>query len=192
MVLKPFPRQLVDGSGRVDDTRLLPHWLPMPPHPSTHQARHLRLPCKTSPASANDASSSDGGVRWEPLEVPLPVPAKDTEARPILRVFVMSTKRRIHKRAVIRHRVRTKLVAALRTAIFRLQDSKLDVERMLDPRRKVVTLIAQPTVYLKDMEALVGEMDKALRRITNPSPRHSVSPSKYPRKTTFRHASKAT
>lgn len=191
MVLKPFPRHLVDSMGRVDDTRLVPHWLPIPPHPSTHQARHVRLPFKTFPALANDVSSSHGDERWEPLEVPLPVAAKETETRPVLRVFVMSTKRRIHKRAVIRHRVRTKLVAALRTAIFRLQDAKVDVERMLDLRRNVVTLIAQPTVYLKDMEALVGAMDKALRRITDLSPRHNVSAFKH-RKTTLRHASKAT
>lgn len=187
MILKPFPRHLVDEKGCIDDTRLLPHWLPMPPHPSTHQARHLGLPFDSHPVASPGAPSSmydDGEDRWSPLEVRLPSASAGDAARPILRVFVMSTKRRIHKRAVIRHRVRTRLVAALRTAVFRLEEADVDVVTMLDLRKNVMMLVAQPSVYLRDMDALVQQVGKALRSVgkystpsTRPSPRlgHTLS-----------------
>ncbi|KAF6767552.1 hypothetical protein PSEUBRA_005721 [Kalmanozyma brasiliensis GHG001] len=180
MILKPFPRHLVDGNGCLDETRLLPHWLPMPPHLSTHQGRHFRLTFGSPPVASSDASSPgdhDGEARWEPLEVSLPMLSKADDARPVLRVFVMSTKKRIHKRAVIRHRVRTKLVAALRTAIFRLQEANLDVERLLDLRKNVIMLVAQPTVYLKDVDTLshTSTSEQTTRIATNNiSPLHHL------------------
>ena len=90
--------------------------------------------------------------------------------RPILRVFAMSTKKRIHKFAVIRHRTRTRLVAALRFAIARLHDTELDLAKALDVRKNMLMLLASPPTYAKDMDALTAEMEKALRRLTAPRP----------------------
>lgn len=167
MILKQFPRHLVDGEGCVVESRLLPHWLPMPPHPSTHQRRHLRPPLYPAPVPFLPTKTRDDADRWEP--VPLAQESSsvttDDTTRPILRVFVLASKKRIHKHAVIRNRVRTRLIAALRTAIFRLQDASTDVEGKLDLRRNVLMLVANPTAYAKDMEELVHEMDKALRRV---------------------------
>ncbi len=72
------------------------------------------------------------------------------------------------------NRVRTKLVAALRTAIFRLQEAKVDVERMLDLRGMWSRSSPADRLPEGHGEALVGAMDKALRRITN-SPRGTTS-----------------
>ncbi|CDR88550.1 uncharacterized protein SPSC_04377 [Sporisorium scitamineum] len=186
MILKQFPRHLVDGKGCIVETRLLPHWLPKPPHPSTHQLRHLRSPLYPAPFSSNktvgEEEKREGSGRWEPIPLAQESSSvvEGVAVRPILRVFVLASKKRIHKRAVIRNRVRTRLVAALRTAIFRLQDANLDVERKLDLRRNAVMLVASPTAYAKDMEALVQEMDKALRRVAAlPSPASSSAPRKF-------------
>ncbi|TKY85363.1 hypothetical protein EX895_005525 [Sporisorium graminicola] len=173
MILKQFPRHLVDGEGCIVESRLLPHWLPMPPDPSTHQRRHLCPPLYPASSSPNKTvgeeqeQGQDGVDRWEPVSPAheLPSVGNSIATRPILRVFVLASKKRIHKRAVIRHRARTRLVAALRMAIFRLQDTELDVERKLDLRRNVLMLVANPTAYAKHMEALVNEMEKALRRV---------------------------
>lgn len=181
MVLKPFPRHLVDSKGCIDEARMLPPWLPMPPHPSTHQRRHLCPPAAV-PTQTGVAPTDPLQDRWEATSLPRPssASAEGRSARPILRVFVSASKKRIHKRAVLRHRTRTRLVAALRTAIFRMQDSNVDVVKMLDLRKKVLMLIANPDAYAKDMEALVQEMDKGLRRVTSPSLRkhaHQGAPS---------------
>ncbi|SYW81218.1 uncharacterized protein UBRO2_04137 [Ustilago bromivora] len=87
----------------------------------------------------------------------------------------MSTKKRIHKLAVIRHRTRTRLVSALRTAIFRLQDSGIDAAQTLDLRKQVIMLIASPTAYSRKMEGLVSGMEKALRRVTS-TPTYKFTP----------------
>lgn len=170
MVLKAFPRHLTDNEGCLDETMLVPNWLPLPIDPATHQRRHLRSPLYP-PSSLSSDSKEAGEDRWEPISDPTSLPVSDVVARPILRIFVLSTKKRIHKLAVIRHRTRTRLVAALRTAIFRWQESGSNVESLLDLRRRVIMLIASPTAYAREMEELVGEMDKALRRVTStPTP----------------------
>ncbi|KAJ1582604.1 hypothetical protein NDA11_007403 [Ustilago hordei] len=168
MVLKGFPRHLTDQLGRLDETRLMPSWLPLPIDPATHQRRHLRSPLyqPSAPSKEGDAD------RWEPIPNPTPLSA---EGRPILRIFVMSSKKRIHKLAVIRHRTRTRLVSALRTAIFRLQDSDIDAAQTLDLRKQVIMLIASPTAYSRKMEVLVSGMEKALRRVTS-TPTHKFTP----------------
>ncbi|SPO26820.1 uncharacterized protein UTRI_04131_B [Ustilago trichophora] len=168
LILKPFPRHLMDASGRLDETKLLPHWLPLPPHPSTHQGRHLRPPFyyPTLPSLPESISKEAGhdANRWEPLAQSVAVP---TETRPILRFFVMSTKKRVHKLAVIRHRTRTRLVTAMRTAIARLEGSDPGLGNSLEPRRNALMLIASPSAYSKAMPVLVDEMEKAVRRITS-------------------------
>lgn len=163
MVLKPFPRHLVDEHGCIDETRLLPPWLPLPPHASTHQRRHLCLPMVPLESRATQKDVVEQ-TRWEALHLPATWSAH--AARPILRVFVLTSKKRIHKRAVLRHRTRTRLVAALRTAISRLEDVDLDVSSMLDVRKQVIMLIANADAYAKDMDALVNEMDKGIRLVT--------------------------
>ncbi|CBQ73733.1 conserved hypothetical protein [Sporisorium reilianum SRZ2] len=171
LILKPFPRHLVDAKGCIVETKMLPHWLPMPPHPSTHQRRHLVPPLYPAPSASNKTAGEeevrDNVDRWEPIPLAQESPSLggSDAARPILRVFSLVTKKRIHKRAVIRHRVRTRLLTALRTAIFNLQDAKLDVQGKLDLRRNVLMLVAHPSAYAKDMEALVREMEKAVRRV---------------------------
>lgn len=161
LILKPFPRHLVDRKGCIDETRLVPHWLPLPPHPATHQGRHFRLPF-----SYPRSSKVHEGDRWE--SEPLVWPVQPAAVRPILRVLVLSTKKRIHKLAVIRHRTRTRLVAALRTALFQLQDAGTPVDSLLDVRRNVVVIMAERTAYARNMQDLVGEMERALRRFTKP------------------------
>ncbi|SPO26542.1 uncharacterized protein UTRI_04131 [Ustilago trichophora] len=170
VILKPFPRHLTDANGRLDETKLLPHWLPLPPHPSTHQGRHLRppfyyptLPCLPDTISKEAGQDAD---RWEPLAQPRETSKLAGDSRPILRFFVMSTKKRIHKLAVIRHRTRTRLVTALRMAIVRLQESDPGLGKSLELRKNVLVLIASPLAYAKAMPVLVDEMETAVRRIT--------------------------
>lgn len=176
MVLKSFPRNLTDDEGRLDETRLIPHWLPSPVDPATHQRRHLRPPLYLPSTSASPSDKKRGdGDRWEPLS-PHPLTLA-SEPRPIMRIFVVSTKKRIHKLAVIRHRTRTRLVSALRTAIHRRQAEGEDVSRILDLRKRVIMLIASPGAYGRTMPELVEEMDKGLSRVTGT---HSHSSHKNP------------
>ncbi|KAJ9477848.1 hypothetical protein PHBOTO_001396 [Pseudozyma hubeiensis] len=173
MILKPFPRHLVDEQGHIVESRMIPHWLPMPPHPSTHQRRHLCPPVVELEPPTQEESAGD---RWEALAFPPATGGADGAARPTLRVFILASKKRIHKRAVIRHRARTRLVAALRAAVTRLESSDFDVERKLDVRKHVLMLVANPDAYAKDMGALVAEMDSAVRRIASLcSRKHSTS-----------------
>lgn len=175
MILKPFPRHLVDEQGHIVESRMIPHWLPMPPHPSTHQRRHLCPPVVDLEPPTREESEGD---RWEALALPPATGGADRAARSTLRVFILASKKRIHKRAVIRHRARTRLVAALRTAVTRLEASDLDVEQKLDVRKHVLMLVANPDAYAKDMDALVAEMESAVRRIASLfSRKHSTSSS---------------
>ncbi|GAC99224.1 hypothetical protein PHSY_006824 [Pseudozyma hubeiensis SY62] len=154
---------------------MIPNWLPMPPHPSTHQRRHLCSPVVDVKPPSRVESEGD---RWEALALPPATSGLGCAARATLRVFILASKKRIHKRAVIRHRARTRLVAALRTAITRLEISDFDVAHKLDVRKHVLMLVANPDAYAKDMDALVTEMDSAVRRIASLySRKHNASSS---------------
>lgn len=159
LILKPYPRHLVGANGEVDEARLLPPWLPFPPHPATHQGRHLRAtPHPPPPSSFPTVEEQGESDRWEPLPPTITQSPKD---RPIMRVLTMSSKKRIHKLAVIRNRARTRLVAALRQALWRLPHP----EASLGCKKNVLMIIANPPAYSTDMAQLIDSMEKGLHKL---------------------------
>ncbi len=72
----------------------------------------------------------------------------------------MSTKKRIHKLAVIRHRTRTRLVAALRSAL-----TTASAASRIDHRKNVLMLIANPSAYSRPMDELTTSMHKAISHV---------------------------
>jgi len=156
LILKPYPRHLVGADGEVDEARLLPPWLPFPPHPSTHQGRHLRATPNPSAPSPSSPVEQGEGERWEPLP---PTPTTESpEERPVMRVLTMSSKKRIHKLAVIRNRARTRLVAALRQALWRLPNPS----ESLGSKKNVLMIVANPPAYSMAMGQLIDSMEKGL------------------------------
>lgn len=88
---------------RIDQSRqnrmppvLGPPWLPFPPSPETHNARHMK--------------------RYHELMFDI------KHKTPRLYASVLISKKRVHKHAVVRNRCRTRLMAALRELIRQDQD----------------------------------------------------------------------
>ena len=70
----------------------------------------------------------------------------------------MSSKKRIHKLAVIRNRARTRLVAALRQALWRLPNPS----ESLGSKKNVLMIVANPPAYSMAMGQLIDSMEKGL------------------------------
>ena len=98
-----FSLSLYPLHARIDQPRqnrmppvLGPPWLPFPPSPDTHNARHIR--------------------RYRELMY-------DIEHKtPRLYASILISKKRVHKHAVVRNRCRTRLMAALQQLIRREKD----------------------------------------------------------------------
>ncbi|PWZ00303.1 hypothetical protein BCV70DRAFT_108183 [Testicularia cyperi] len=190
VILKPFPRDLTHFDGTVDASKLVPPWLPRAVSPATHERRHLRhtpfpLPSTPTPLAllnAEEAESfgspgEDNGDldvdhesvmlrKWDPVaRSAAEIEAIMARQRPILRVLVLSTKKRIHKLAVIRNRVRTRVVTALRIALHRAQEQSKDpshIPSVLQNDRNAIMIMPNSSAHARDMDALVAEMAKAV------------------------------
>ncbi|SPO45628.1 uncharacterized protein PSANT_03314 [Moesziomyces antarcticus] len=176
MILKHFQPDMRDSMGRLDERKLVPSWLPVPPHPATHERRYLRAPFypPTAPAGRKnrlafqnaeaawtgpyDASPGDSG-KWESAAAPI----VSAEIRPVLRVLVSSSVRRVHKLAVIRNRVRTRLTEAMRIAVAHMEQRGTDIDKMLNPRRNLLLVFAGAAAHSKPMDELAQEMRDGLR-----------------------------
>ena len=114
-----FSLQLYPLHSRIEQSRggrmppiLGPPWLPFPPSPETHQGRHIR--------------------RY--LEL-----LEDREnGRPRLHAGILIGRKRVHKRAVVRNRCKTRLMAALRNTVQ--QDPTLHVHSSTLPTRLLTLL----------------------------------------------------
>lgn len=116
-----------------------PSWLPFPPSPETHQGRHIR--------------------RY--LEL-----LQDREnGTPRLHAGILIGKKRVHKRAVVRNRCKTRLMAALRSVVQ--HDPTLRVHSstshtLLIPPAHAYIFFGTANLYSANMIEIEHELKRAL------------------------------
>lgn len=141
-----YPRSR-DGT---DARQARPSWLPWPPSPATHTKRHLINAPRPTPVRKHTADADDEDVRWE--AAPWQAPRSRV---PVRHILVLCSKKKIHKLAVVRNRVRTRLVAAFRQA---LKDHSVPIPA------GICIVHAKPAAYDAPMATLVDLMKTSLVR----------------------------
>lgn len=167
LAVKSYPPNLTGRDGTVQEDRLGCPWLPRPARPSTHERRHLRNYQPPPPEVIPEEFE-----KWTTTAADLEKRAQEIrDPRPVLRHFMALGKKRIHKHAVARSKVRRRLVFALRTVLHQLQREHADDGQALldalDLKRNILYFSPNLSVYLCPMSVLITRMREGILRATN-------------------------